>query len=218
MPVNGKGRDCSKCERNIRDFTKMSDNELIAVLNAEKKICGRFTAEQMNRPLLSENRGLLPTFNLYAVAAGFGALIAFPSFGSDLSYQETTVNLIELLHNREAMPTAFTDEVKDSLTHFYVLDNHRYQRIVGANIRLYDDHGKLIDAIQTDDDGYASYPFEALEQHRIHEIKISATNLFEEQTIAWTPDQDQHFIITLESSEAEEPRPIFMGISVRIDD
>lgn len=215
MTINGKGRDCSKCEKNIRDFTKMSDNELIAILDTEKTVCGRFTAEQLDRPLLRENRGLMPTFNLYAVAAGFGALITFPSFGADNSFERPPVDLIELLKDKESIPSIINDEVRDSLTHFYVIDNIHYNRMVGVNIRLFDDQGKLIDAIQTDDEGYASYPFEELEKHRIHEIKISATDKFEEKTVVWTPDGDQAIVITLESAEEVESPKVFMGIRIR---
>ncbi|MCR9172104.1 MAG: hypothetical protein NXI10_06415 [bacterium] len=212
MPINGKGRDCSKCERNIRDFTKMSDSELIGVLTSEQKVCGRFTADQLDRPLLRENRGLLPTFNLYAVAAGFGALITFPAFASDFQYEKTPVNLVHLVQENTTLSTSIQDEVRDSLTHIYVIDNIHYRRISGANIILINDQGEIIDAIQTDDEGYASYPFDELEKHRIHEIRIIATDEFEESTLIWTPDGDQVMIVTLESNaEQKEAKPIYLG-------
>ncbi|XOV69231.1 MAG: carboxypeptidase-like regulatory domain-containing protein [Fluviicola sp.] len=216
MPLNGKGRDCAKCERNIRDFTKMSDNELIGILTSEKNVCGRFTAQQLDRPLLKENRGLIPTFNLYAVAAGLGTLMTFPSLAADFGCEKSPVNLIEQLHTNESLPTQFNDAMKDSLTHFYVFDNYQYNRIVGAEIRLFNDQKELVDVIKTDEDGYASYSFESLERNRIHEIKISVSEKFEAQTITWTPDGDQQLIITLNSTEAQEHEPqIFLGYVVR---
>ncbi len=217
MPINGKGRDCSKCEKNIRDFTKMSDNELIALLKSEENVCGRFSEDQLDRPLLRENRGLIPTFNLYAVAAGFGVLITFPSLASDSRYEKAPVNLAEVLQGEQSIPLDEIREFEDSLTQFLVVDDYRYHRIVGANIRLFDDQGKLIDAIQTDDEGHASYSFALMEKHRIHKIKISANDKFEEKTIVWTPDGDQQLVILLESTE-EEDRPVFMGIAVRPED
>lgn len=80
MAAAGAGcRFCAACERNIVDFTQKSDAEIIAILQAGGKICGRFRDDQLNRPLrpvaayrrLSARRG-----GLTAAAASLTALLA----------------------------------------------------------------------------------------------------------------------------------------------
>jgi hypothetical protein len=126
------------------------------------------------------------------------------------------VSLLELVQNNATLSTEIQDEVRDSLTHFYVVDRVHSHVISNANIILMNDQGEIVDAIQTNNKGFASYPIEELEKHRIHEIRIIADEQYEETSIIWTPDGDQQLIITLNSTEEHEQEPqIFLGYVVR---
>jgi hypothetical protein len=46
------GRHCAACQRTVVDFTRMSDAEVVAFLRREPTTCGRFTENQLDRPLL----------------------------------------------------------------------------------------------------------------------------------------------------------------------
>jgi len=47
------GRHCSSCLRTVVDFSLMSDREILSWLaDANRKVCGRFSADQLNRNLL----------------------------------------------------------------------------------------------------------------------------------------------------------------------
>jgi hypothetical protein len=49
-PVEG-GRYCGSCEKVVRDFSKMNDGEILAVISSsESRLCGRFTNEQLENP------------------------------------------------------------------------------------------------------------------------------------------------------------------------
>lgn len=51
-PVDKEQRHCSSCDRVITDFSQMSDDELMLYFTHSKgKICGRFSNQQLNRPM-----------------------------------------------------------------------------------------------------------------------------------------------------------------------
>jgi hypothetical protein len=47
------GGFCGSCQKNVRDFTKMSDSEVVAFFrdNKDKNLCGSFRNDQLERPL-----------------------------------------------------------------------------------------------------------------------------------------------------------------------
>jgi hypothetical protein len=55
MTASVKGRFCANCCKTVVDFSTMSDKEILQVLTkAAGKTCGRFTEEQLHRPLSIE--------------------------------------------------------------------------------------------------------------------------------------------------------------------
>jgi hypothetical protein len=53
MSPSAGGRHCSSCLKTVVDFTLMSDQEVLFWLtNANRKVCGRFSADQLDRNLL----------------------------------------------------------------------------------------------------------------------------------------------------------------------
>jgi hypothetical protein len=91
-PVGAGCRFCAACERNIVDFTQKSDEEIIAILQAGGKICGRFRDDQLNRPL----RPAAAYRRLYARRGGLTAAAA------------SMVALLAAQGSREAVPRADT--------------------------------------------------------------------------------------------------------------
>jgi hypothetical protein len=89
-PVGTGCRFCAACERNIVDFTQKSDEEIIAILQAGGKICGRFRDDQLNRPL----RPAAAYRRLYARRGGLTAAAA------------SMVALLAAQGSREAVPRA----------------------------------------------------------------------------------------------------------------
>ena len=51
MSPRAHGRHCSSCEKTVVDFTQFTDKQVLDLLKAEKNICGRFHATQLNRHL-----------------------------------------------------------------------------------------------------------------------------------------------------------------------
>lgn len=91
-PIGAGCRFCAACERNIVDFTQKSDAEIIAILQAGGKICGRFRDDQLNRPL----RPAAAYRRLYARRGGLTAAAA------------SVAALLAAQGSREAMPRVDT--------------------------------------------------------------------------------------------------------------
>lgn len=51
MTPTEKGRFCQLCTKEVIDFTKSSDEQIIKHLNSNGNVCGRFSGKQLNRDL-----------------------------------------------------------------------------------------------------------------------------------------------------------------------
>lgn len=57
MNAAERGRFCQSCQKTVTDFTLMDDKEILHFLSRKSEsVCGRFTADQLNRALLPEHK------------------------------------------------------------------------------------------------------------------------------------------------------------------
>lgn len=47
MDVNGDNRYCTNCSKNVIDFTRMTNQEILAYLSVNDRVCGRFQQHQL---------------------------------------------------------------------------------------------------------------------------------------------------------------------------
>lgn len=83
-----QGRHCAVCQKNVVDFTNEADEAIVDFFNNYNgSACGRFTDEQLNRPLSKIE--LKPASNFLKYAAGL--LLPFTFFTSKLHAQKGQV-------------------------------------------------------------------------------------------------------------------------------
>ncbi|HEY0610127.1 MAG TPA: carboxypeptidase-like regulatory domain-containing protein [Chitinophaga sp.] len=83
MTPDGTGRFCSSCDKTVTDFTSLSDEEVLAVFQkSTAKVCGRFTASQLDRNLIQQKRHqntLLPAVMISSALVAATAANGMPS-------------------------------------------------------------------------------------------------------------------------------------------
>ncbi len=69
-PASG-GRFCASCQRNVIDFTNLSDTEIINIFKAAGGVqpCGRYHVSQLNRELIEVKKSIFSTVLLKRIAA-----------------------------------------------------------------------------------------------------------------------------------------------------
>lgn len=80
-----KGRFCSSCQKVVHDFTKSSDKEITAILNADKTACGSFLNTQLNRKLV------IPKEKSTVWMAASAGVVSFLALGTTEAVAQTPV-------------------------------------------------------------------------------------------------------------------------------
>lgn len=104
MTPAGKGRFCASCEKNVVDFTRSSDSEVLSYLKENHNVCGRFDNSQLNRELisLSEKRKTWPT------AAAIAGLITLTPAVAVAQTSERTVQTPQITKGETLHPHTIT--------------------------------------------------------------------------------------------------------------
>lgn len=88
-----KGRLCNSCQKQVFDFTKSSDREIVQKFNLEKNSCGRFLKTQLERDIA------VPKEKSSFWIAGVSGILSFLSLGNQESFSQEKVN-IEQVENK----------------------------------------------------------------------------------------------------------------------
>ena len=85
MTPTDKGRFCAACQKNVIDFTKASDREIVQLINVNKNLCGHFSPSQLDRDLI------IPKEKNTAWTAIAAGIISFITLGSHKATAQETV-------------------------------------------------------------------------------------------------------------------------------
>jgi len=78
MNANEKGKFCQTCQKQVIDFTHLSDDAILKIIEASSnKICGRFHKNQLERILISNynKKDNTPYLKIFAGLLGISALL-----------------------------------------------------------------------------------------------------------------------------------------------
>ena len=87
MSPTEKGKFCSSCQKNVVDFTKSSDREIILAYNKEDKLCGRFRISQLDREMIIPKEKK----SIWILAAA--SLIAFLGLGNQTAKAQGKIKI-----------------------------------------------------------------------------------------------------------------------------
>jgi len=95
-----KGRFCASCQKTVLDFTYLSDNEIINLVNKNDNLCGRINVSQLNRNLIETKRtsnyfGYFATSVLAFLGVGTSTIVAQEkpiTEQTDLRVKDSTIN------------------------------------------------------------------------------------------------------------------------------
>lgn len=144
MKPEDRGRFCDSCQKNVIDFTKASDQEIVNAFQKDNNLCGRFLNTQLNRDLIKPEKKS-PVW-LAAVTA-FISLIGL----NEISAQEPVKTGQTPIDKERALGkfivTKPTEQIEEIYISGVILD--KMGPMPGANITI-----KGTDAgVQTDFDG-----------------------------------------------------------------
>lgn len=199
MTKTDKGKFCAMCEKNVIDFSKLTDNEILKIVESNNKnLCGRFTQAQLNRVLIDTNQQNSP--KLYQILAG---LLLFSSADANAitekpkiaNFENNTKNPIILENdtiNKKKKQTDFTITGK-------IIDAKK-EAIPGANIVL--KGYEQIAAISNDNGNFSlNIPKKIFKDSVI--LMISA-HIFEDKTFVISKkDLENKQVVLVEMKEDE---------------
>lgn len=111
MDIVDTGRFCQSCQKNVVDFTQLSNGEIIAILSASDKVCGRFNPVQLNSLNAGINIARTPRFSWKRLSLAAAAFIGFLSFSKVEANAKPAVEHHPVLFKEQV--NSITDTVKE---------------------------------------------------------------------------------------------------------
>lgn len=116
MAPADRGRFCMACQKQVIDFTKASDREIVETMQQGKNLCGRFRNTQLDRELIvpQKRKG-------YSVLAGFTFLSLILPAAQKVMAQGSPMVITEKNNNEtnneytNIVPTISSDTIKGTI-------------------------------------------------------------------------------------------------------
>lgn len=187
MSPNKQGRFCSICKKNVFDFTKTSDLEIINTLNENKNLCGRFNNSQLNRNLAVIKQKKYFWINTAA------SLITFFGLGNYSAKAQGTPMLSEarkyITYSPKKLNTSDPVSLTDKLNEEQICSGvvHDKNNIPLSNVLVANTRLRLL--VTTDSNGNFSIPFEKNDDNIVCFDKLYILN--EDAIISFTTKRDK---------------------------
>lgn len=109
MTPQARGRHCASCGKLVVDFSRMSDQQLIDYLQQAGKTCGRFRADQLQRPLMPD---AVRTQRRWTPALFFSSLLAAATLPTHAQETSQTPSVVQ--RNMDGIPIPVPEIKEDT--------------------------------------------------------------------------------------------------------
>ncbi|MFP9117372.1 carboxypeptidase-like regulatory domain-containing protein [Flavobacterium sp. RNTU_13] len=108
-----RGRFCMACQKQVIDFTKASDREIVAAMQQDKNLCGRFVSTQLNRNVtIRKEKNSITTVLAFALSLiTLSATAQEKKKSQQVTHTKTTTKKIK---KHQLHPVIITGTVVDS--------------------------------------------------------------------------------------------------------
>lgn len=181
MTPDDKGRFCAQCSKTVIDFTRMSDHQIVQLLeNSSSKICGHVTTDQLNRRISSVEPVFQRTFYPLPYLLSGLLLLSLPScnFAQEQETDPEQPHLIlgEIVRHPE-------DQTSNHMIKGTVFDSLTSEVLPNIKLRVFDDT-VIIASAYTDTDGNFKLDLPNTLNKSLRLVILSPYNGYEEKIIA----------------------------------
>ncbi|WP_409416838.1 carboxypeptidase-like regulatory domain-containing protein [Flavobacterium sp. PS2] len=124
MTPTEKGRFCNNCQKNVIDFTKASDREILMAYTKNNILCGRFNSTQLNRKITTQKE----KNSYWTIAAA--SVITFLGLG------EQSVKAQEATKTEQTDTKQLNDTISEEITYTGTIYDEEKLPLSGANITI----------------------------------------------------------------------------------
>ncbi|WP_374172427.1 carboxypeptidase-like regulatory domain-containing protein [Flavobacterium tructae] len=129
MSPTEKGKFCSNCQKNVIDFTKSSDREILLAYNKNEKLCGRFIVSQLDRNMIIPKEKK----SVWMIAAA--SIIAFLGLGNQtIKAQEKSKT--EQTDHKRLKDSIKSKSKKDLIIYTGTLYDSQDNPLPGVNVKV----------------------------------------------------------------------------------
>lgn len=139
MTPSDQGRYCDSCEKNVIDFSQMTDNEILKFLGENKTgFCGQFRASQLDRPFVETklNGGSSRLNSFFAGLAIAGAAGSLSAQSVDTTNYQPVVVIDEKHPTGPVCIRQIPVDTNDLVLHITVMDTLNHEAMPYANVVL----------------------------------------------------------------------------------
>jgi hypothetical protein len=179
-----KGRFCDSCQKQVFDFTKSSDTEILRKFNSEKNSCGRFLKTQLERDIVAQKKK--SSFWI----AGASGILSFLSLGNQEGFSQEINTEKVGRRDFENMENNFSSEINLSGS---IFEKSLRTSLFGVNIENKRTHETTVSV-----DGNFNLSVKINDQ-----IEFEYPGL-ESKVITVTSDEYLNIILTKSDEEIEE--------------
>ncbi|KIA95019.1 MULTISPECIES: carboxypeptidase-like regulatory domain-containing protein [unclassified Flavobacterium] len=129
MTPTEKGRFCSNCQKNVIDFTKASDREILIAYTKNNSLCGRFNSTQLNRKMIIPKEKK----SIWMIAAA--SAIAFLGLGNQIIRAQEKAKT-EQTDRKQLKNNIKVKSKKDLITYTGTLYDSQNNPITDANVKV----------------------------------------------------------------------------------